>query len=112
MNYRELKNYIRDLKQRGYDTVRLRVQYYKKFAVPAFALIMAMLAIPFGFLVGNRGAMAGIGVSIGIAMSYIGIDRLFEQLGNVNQLDPVVAAWAPDAVFALAGIYFLLRMRS
>lgn len=112
MNYRELKHYIRDLRQRGFDTVRLRVQYYKKFAVPLFALIMAMLAIPFGFLVGNRGAMAGIGVSIGIAMAYWGIDRLFEQIGDVNQLDPVVAAWAPDAVFALAGLYFMLRMRS
>ncbi len=112
MNYRELRNYIGYLRQRGFDTVRLRVQYYKKFAVPIFALIMAMIAIPFGFLVGNRGAMAGIGVSIGIAMSYWGIDRLFEQIGDVGQLDPMVAAWAPDAVFALAGIYFLLRMRS
>jgi lipopolysaccharide export LptBFGC system permease protein LptF len=112
MNYKQLKHYIRDLHQRGFDTVRLRVQYYKKFSVPIFALIMAMLAIPFGFLVGNRGAMAGIGVSIGIAMSYWGIDRLFEQIGDVNQLDPVVAAWAPDAVFALAGLYFMMRMRS
>ncbi len=112
MNYRQLRNYIRDLRQRGFDTVRLRVQYYKKFAVPLFALIMAMLAVPFGFLVGNRGAMAGIGVSIGIAMAYWGLDRLFEQIGDVGQLDPIVAAWAPDAVFALAGIYFLLRMRS
>jgi LPS export ABC transporter permease LptG len=112
MNYRQLRNYIRDIRQRGFDTVRLRVQYYKKFSVPVFALIMAMLAIPFGFLVGNRGAMAGIGVSIGIAMAYWGLDRLFEQIGDVGQLDPVVAAWAPDALFALAGIYFMMRMRS
>jgi len=112
MNYQQLRNYIRDLRQRGFDTVRLRVQYYKKFSVPLFALIMAMIAIPFGFLVGNRGAMAGIGVSIGIAMAYWGLDRLFEQIGDVGQLDPIVAAWAPDAVFALAGLYFLLRMRS
>jgi lipopolysaccharide export LptBFGC system permease protein LptF len=88
------------------------VQYYKKFAVPVFALIMAMISIPFGFMVGNRGAMAGIGVSIGIAMAYLGIDRLFEQIGNVGQLDPMVAAWAPDAIFALAGMYFILRLRS
>jgi lipopolysaccharide export LptBFGC system permease protein LptF len=112
MNYRQLSKYIRDLRQRGFDTIRLRVQYYKKFSVPIFAFIMAMIAIPFGFLVGNRGAMAGIGVSIGIAMAYWGIDRLFEQIGDVGQLDPLVAAWAPDAVFALAGLYFLLRMRS
>jgi lipopolysaccharide export LptBFGC system permease protein LptF len=62
MNYRELAWYARTLRQRGFDTVRLRVQYYKKFAVPVFALIMAMISIPFGFMVGNRGA-SGAGSS-------------------------------------------------
>ena len=76
------------------------------------ALVNLLAYIPFGFLVGNRGAMAGIGVSIGIAMAYWGLDRLSEQVGNVGQLDPAVATWAPDALFALAGIYFMLRMRS
>lgn len=112
MNYRELGKYIRDLQQSGFDTVRLRVQYYKKFSVPLFALIMALISVPFGFLVGNRGAMAGIGVSIGVAMAYLGVGQLFEQIGNVNYLPPVVAAWAPDALFSLAGVYLMLRMRS
>src|SRR5579864_2900696 len=112
MNSWELEAYIQDLQQSGFDTVRLRVQLYKKFSVPLFALIMAMISIPFGFLVGNRGAMAGIGVSIGIAMAYWGVGQLFEQVGNANQLPPGLAAWSPDVLFALAGSYLLLRMRS
>jgi lipopolysaccharide export system permease protein len=112
MNFRELGTYIADLQQSGFDTVRLRVQLHKKFSVPLFALIMAMISIPFGFLVGNRGAMAGIGISIGVAIAYWGIGQLFEQIGNVNGLPPAVAAWSPDAVFSLAGLYLLLRMRS
>ncbi len=112
MNFQQLDAYIRDLQQSGFDTVRLRVQLYDKFSIPLFALIMAMISVPFAFLVGNRGAMAGIGVSIGIAMSYWGIGKLFEQIGNANQLPPSVAAWSPDALFALAGVYLLLRMRS
>ena len=112
MNFHQLEAYIRDLQQSGFDTVRLRVQLYKKFSVPLFALIMAMISIPFGFLVGNRGAMAGIGVSIGIAMAYWGVGKLFEQIGNANQLPPGLAAWSPDVIFALAGTYLLLRMRS
>ena len=39
-------------------------------------------------------------------------DVLVEQIGNVNHLPPEVAAWSPDAVFALAGLYLLLKMRS
>ena len=112
MNFQELAAYIADLQQSGFDTVRLRVQFHEKFSAPLFALIMAMISVPFAFLVGNRGAMAGIGVSIGIAMAYWGIGQLFEQIGNANQLPPGVAAWSPDVLFALAGTYLLLRMRS
>src|ERR1019366_7901979 len=84
MNYTELQRYIEDLQGSGFDTVKLRVQYYRKFAVPLFALIMAMISVPFGFMVGNRGAMAGIGVSIAVAMAYLGIMQLFEQIGHVS----------------------------
>jgi len=112
MNFQELDSYIRDLQQSGFNTVKLRVQFYQKFAVPLFVLIMAMISIPFAFLVGNRGAMAGIGVSIGIAITYWGIGLLFEKIGDVNQLPPAIAAWSPDALFSLTGLYLLLRMRS
>jgi LPS export ABC transporter permease LptG/LPS export ABC transporter permease LptF len=112
MNFAELDAYIRDLSQSGFETVKLRVEFFRKFSVPLFALIMALIAVPFGFMVGNRGAMAGIGVSIGIAMAYWGIGTLFEKAGGMSQLSPVVAAWSPDAIFALAGSYLFLRLRS
>jgi lipopolysaccharide export LptBFGC system permease protein LptF len=114
MNFVQLDKYIRDLQQSGYgyDTVKLQVQLYRKFSMPLFALIMAMIAIPFGFLAGNRGAMTGIGFSLAIGLSYLGVYKLFEKVGELNQLQPAMAAWAPDLIFALAGVYFLLRMRS
>ncbi len=112
MNFVELDRYIRDLRQSGFDTVKLRVQFHRKFAVPLFALIMALIAAPFGFMVGSRGAMTGVGLSIGIAMAYWGVSALFEKVGGASQLQPAVAAWSPDVVFALAGLYLLLRARS
>jgi len=112
MNYIELGQYIRGLQQTGFDTVKLHVQYYKKFAVPVFALIMALISVPFGFLVGNRGAMTGIGVGMAVAMTYLATGLLFDQFGNVNLLPAAVAAWAPDALFSVAGLYLMLRMRS
>jgi lipopolysaccharide export LptBFGC system permease protein LptF len=30
----------------------------------------------------------------------------------VNLLPPTMAAWSPDVIFGLAGLYLLLRMRS
>ena len=112
MNFLRLDRYIRDLQERGFPTGKLQVQFYLKFALPLFALIMAMIAVPYGFLVGNRGAMAGIGVSLGIGVGYKGLGILFEKLGDVNLLPPAMAGWSPDVIFGLAGLYLLLRMRS
>ena len=112
MDFLDLRDYILDLTQSGFDTVRLRVQYYKKFAFPAFAFIMGLLAAPFAFLTGNRGVLAGVAVSLGVAIVYWAMSALFEQMGNVQQLPAVVAAWSPDAIFGLAGGYLLLRLRS
>ncbi len=112
MNFEELEGYIAELQRSGFDTVALQVQLQKKFSVPLFALIMAMVSIPFAFLAGNRGAMAGVGLSFAIAIAYWSVGQVFEQVGNLSQLPPQVAAWAPDVIFSLAGLYFLARMRT
>ncbi len=112
MNFEELQSYIADLQKKGFDTVSLQVQLNKKFSVPMFAFIMAMVSIPFAFLAGNRGAMAGVGVSLALAIAYWSVDKLFEQVGALGQLPPQMAAWSPDVIFSLAGLYFLVRMRT
>jgi len=112
MNFTELASYIHELKASGLDTIRLRVQYNKKFAVPLFAFIMALLSVPFAFVAGNRGAMTGVGISFGIAIAYWVLNNLFEQVGDLNQLPAVMAAWSPDALFCMAGLWFISRMKT
>jgi lipopolysaccharide export LptBFGC system permease protein LptF len=112
MNFQELGQYISELKASGLETTPLRVQYYKKFAVPLFAFIMAVLSIPFAFLAGNKGTMAGVGISFAIAIAYWSVNTVFEQIGDLNQLPPAMAAWSPDAIFLLAGLYLMARMRT
>jgi lipopolysaccharide export LptBFGC system permease protein LptF len=112
MNFQQLQAYIRELQKSGFDTIALQVRFYRKFSVPLFALIMAIISIPFAFFAGNRGAMAGVGISFGIAIAYWALSLLSEQIGDVNLLPAAMAAWGPDAVFALAGLYFFTRMRT
>jgi LPS export ABC transporter permease LptG/LPS export ABC transporter permease LptF len=112
MNFVELEHYIRGLRANGLETTPLQVQYYKKFAVPLFAFIMAVISIPFAFVAGNRGTMAGVGISLGIAVAYWSIGALFEQIGSFNQLPPVMAAWSPDLLFFLTGAYLMTRLRT
>jgi lipopolysaccharide export LptBFGC system permease protein LptF len=112
MNFHQLEAYIGELRRSGFDTVRLEVQYQKKFSIPIFAVIMALISIPFAFFTGNRGAMAPVGISLGIAICYWVLSKLFEQMGNVGQLPAQLAAWSPDVIFSLAGTYFLMRVRT
>ena len=109
MSYNELGTYIRDLKQSGFDTMRLRVQLNRKLAYPVITLIMALLAVPFALSVGKRGGLAGVATAIGMAILYTFIAGIFEAMGNVNALPPMLAAWSPDLLFSLAGGYLLLR---
>ncbi len=110
MNYGELRNYIHDLQQSGFDVVRLKVQLQKKFAFPIIALVMAVLAIPFSLSAGRRGALAGVATAIGIAVVYFVTSGLFEAMGNAGQLPPALAAWSPDLIFGFAGGYLILKI--
>jgi len=109
MNFGQLDRYIRDLRQSGFDTMRLRVALWHKLAYPLIAVVMAVLAIPFALTMGRRGSLTGIAVAIAIALAYWVIDGLFGAMGNVNYLPAAVAAWSPDVLFGLTGGYFLLR---
>jgi len=110
MNYDELRRYIHDLQQSGFDVVRLRVQLQKKIAYPLITLVMAILAIPFALFTGKRSAVTGVATAIGIGVVYWTISGLFEAMGNVSQLPPAVAAWSPNLVFGFIGGYLILRM--
>jgi LPS export ABC transporter permease LptG/LPS export ABC transporter permease LptF len=109
MSYTELAAYIADLRQSGFDTTPLRVQLNRKISYPLITLVMAILAIPFSLFAGKRGGIAGMGAAIGLAIAYWVVAGIFENLGDVNSLPAVLAAWSPDLLFAIAGSYLLLR---
>ncbi len=109
MSYGELTKYIADLRQSGFDTVKLRVQLANKLSVPAITLVMAVIAVPFAVSMGKRGGLAGIATAIGVAISYWVVAGIFSSMGDINTLPPLLAAWAPDLLFAITGSYLLLR---
>src|SRR5260370_17444406 len=103
MNYDELRRYIGDLQQSGFDVVRLRVQLHKKLSYPLITLVMAILAVPFALSSGKKGAVTGVAVAVGIAVVYTVVSRLFEAMGDLSQLPPALAARPPHFVFMTFG---------
>jgi LPS export ABC transporter permease LptG/LPS export ABC transporter permease LptF len=109
MNFGQLDSYIADLRQSGFDTMRLRVELWHKLAYPLMAVVMAALAIPFALSMGRRGSLTGIAVAIAVTLAYFVVDGLFGALGDVNYLPAALAAWSSDLLFGLVGGYLLLR---
>jgi len=109
MNFGQLDGLIRDLRQSGFDTMRLRVALWHKLAYPLIAVVMAVLAIPFALSMGRRGSLTAIAVAIAVALAYFVVNGTFEAMGNVNYLPAALAAWSSDILFALVGGYLLLR---
>lgn len=112
MSFGELNNYIHDLQQSGFDTMRLRVQLNHKLAYPLVTLVMAIFAVPFALTMGKRGSLAGFATAIGMAIAYQVVASIFDAMGNVNALPPVIAAWSPDLLFGMAGGYLLLKAQT
>jgi LPS export ABC transporter permease LptF/LPS export ABC transporter permease LptG len=110
MNLGELGTYIEGLHKAGFDVATLMVQWHKKMAYPLMAPVSILLAIPFAFLVGTRGAIGGVVLGVGIAAAYRAIAALLEAMGGVGQLPPFLAGWSPDIIFFFLGMYFFFKM--
>ena len=112
LTYLELTNYITYLMNSGYNAIELQVELNKKISFPLSCLVMALLAVPFSFSVGRKGAFFGIGISIAIAISFWGVAGAFEAMGNYGLLIPMLAAWAPNILFGATGLVLFFTIRT
>jgi len=112
MTYSELRSYIGELKASGYQVIQYQVQLQQKLAFPFVAVIMTLLAVPFAVTTGRSGAIYGIGVGLVLAIVYRTALSLFGALGSGGWVDPTLAAWAPNILFAAAAAYLLLTVRT
>lgn len=109
MNWRELRQYIRELQRAGFSITRFSVQWHRKFAFPLMAPVLILLAAPFALRVGNRGATAGLAAGVGVAIAFWTTAALFEAVGAAGQLPAWLAGWAPTIIFTFLGFHFYLK---
>ena len=112
MTYGELREYAAEVRAAGFEASRLRVDLGGKIAFPLVSLVMTVLAIPFAFAMGKKGNLVGVGLSVALAIGYWGTFGIFRSLGYTGVLTPFLAAWGANLVFGLAGVFFLLRLRT
>ncbi len=112
MTYPELRRYVMNLRQSGFDVSGLMVDLYRKLSFPLVSFIMAIIGIPFSFKTGKKGAFYGIGLCVAVGIFYWSTFELFDKLGGINRLSPFIAAWFPNLIFGFGGVWMMLRVKT
>jgi LPS export ABC transporter permease LptF/LPS export ABC transporter permease LptG len=112
MSEAELSAHIGELKRRGVDITELIIALERKRALPVACLVMGLFGVPFGFTVGRRGALYGVGLAIVLGLVYWTGLGFFEQLGRYGYVGPRLAGWGLEGLFGVLGGYFLFRVRT
>ncbi len=103
MSLTNLYRYIRHLEENRQKTQRYEIALWKKLVYPVTALVMMVLALPFGYLrdrTGNVSLKVFAGVMLGVTFHML--NGLFSSLAVINSWPPLVAAVTPSALFLLA----------
>ncbi|MGH9443805.1 MAG: LptF/LptG family permease [Thermoanaerobaculia bacterium] len=112
MRYRALARYVDRLGKTGYPVAPLATALAAKPASAAQTIVLGLLAVPFAFTIGKRGALTGVGVGLACGMLFLILAAFFTKLGEVGSLPPALAAWSPDLIFSLFAAYRLTRLRT
>ncbi len=111
-NSHDLRKLIGQLQERGYPTYQQRMDYYQKYSDAAAPLVLLIIGLPFAFMTGRRGSLYGIAIALTLVIAYYALSAIFNSIGVMLWLDPSLAAWTPTILFALAGGYLLLNIRT
>jgi lipopolysaccharide export system permease protein len=105
--YFDLQKQIADMKAKGIDTTAHEVDLQTKLALPFISPLMVLLAIPFAL---KKHISGGIALSFGVAMiigfGYWVLIAFCISLGHGSALPAWLAAWAPNLIFTMLGVYF------
>ena len=112
MTYAQLRRYIATLRESGYAADELAVKLYAKTSWPAISIVMALIAMPFAFRMGRRGALYGVGIALILGIIYWMVFAVFTKFGEVGNLPPLLAAWSANVLFALAAVYLFLHVET
>jgi lipopolysaccharide export system permease protein len=112
MGYAELGRTIERLERSGGRPLDLKVKRAQKIAIPVATLIIILFGAPLANSSARGGPAYGIGVSLGITIFYLLFFKIAGAAGATGQIDPMVAAWLPNALFAAGAVVLLARVRT
>lgn len=112
MTRAQLARQVDIIRRSGGDPRDLEVKLHQKLAIPAATFVIVLFGAPLATSVKRGGAAFGVGASLGSTILYMLLLRVAGSLGSTGAMDPLLAAWVPNAIFLAAGLVLLVRVRT
>jgi len=107
----DLQKQITDMKSKGMDTRAYEVDIQTKLAMPLIAPLMVLLAVPFALKKQISGVALSFGIAMAIGFGYWVLSAFCISLGHGGALASMVAAWIPNSIFTMVGVFFFTAER-
>ena len=108
LSFPELRDYLRfnsDFPVALLAPFRTHLHY--RLALPWTCLVVVCIAAPLGIGYSRRGVLASVASAVILVFSMNFLTHLFLALGEGDRISPIVAAWTPNLIFAVIGLYLL-----
>lgn len=112
MTYAEMGRLATIIEGSGGEARKLRVERQLKLAIPVATFVIVLFGCPLATSAKRGGAAYGIGLALASVLVYMSLFKVAVALGSSGAVDPILAAWTPNAVFLLAGMFLLARVRT
>jgi LPS export ABC transporter permease LptG len=104
----ELRDYLKFNADLPEDRLApFRTNLYYRFALPWACLVVVFLAAPMGIVYSRSGILGGVATAISLFFLFVFTTALAIAFGKGGAISPIVAAWAPSALFFLVGLMLL-----
>ena len=110
LNYFQLAQIIQDNNKKHIKTpINLIVQWHEKFSIPFACILVALIGMPLAISPPRSKFNRGFGFSVIALFLYYLLKATSTALGEIGLLDPFIAAWLPNIIVLVLGLYLLHR---
>jgi lipopolysaccharide export system permease protein len=110
MNTKQLSAQVSELQAQGIGGEalgNLQISLADKFAFPFSAVVSVLIALPMAIRFGKKGRAMGMALAIVAFFIYYVMTEAAAAFGSTGRMNPYLAAWIPNIVFAAAGLALL-----
>ncbi len=106
MSLPQLNKYIEQQYMKGADNVvELLIDKYQRFAWPISTFILTLIGVSLSSRKTRGGIGKHIGLGLGLSFSYILFMRFTTMFAISGSMNPLLAVWLPNIIYAMIGVY-------